>query len=655
MARANGTASADVESSDDIGVICELRTRYQKFDKNGDLKSGVLKDKEVVRGHGVDQEYAIVNNQIYNKQNQLEKEVLTVNSEQLLAAFRQVVVAHPVVASDFNEPFEMESPFQMLYHAWDDLHRYIEECNDDRTRMHLNLLFEFMESAMGPERRRCLGQLKKQQLDYSRLWTIYRPRDTLISYDHDNPRIFRCVKTAYEANKRMGPYFEVQCTFTDCDGTNIGEGRHTFQIRQKEFFVSEHPGNVRDLPVFPRSFVDDDGLEQRLYERGLQFMGLKGVCIRQYEGQAAYMKRPPSSFYDPDMALFDTVWLPYKETGRVIVDRKKFQEDHELSGVGKFAESKDLDVRFCPPFVYGYSAARKDWSKLYLVSIRETVWKKTMMDDLVMDNEQKTLLKALVTSHSFPTNPGDIMQQKGKGLVVLLHGSPGAGKTLTAETCAEITERALLSTSLAELNKENLTWLFEYELRTLLQYATTWQAVVLMDEADVFLEARKDDVPNAAERNALVAIFLRHLEYFGGIVFLTTNRIQVFDEAMKSRVHLALGYKPPGSETRKMLWLKNLKAATGSEVDPEISDAIDSFTSMKLNGREIANAINTAQTLARYESSTLKLNHIQTVLNVRKTFERDLTDIASKSEKHGFGPLSRRGTMLERAEEEDED
>ena len=46
-------------------------------------------------------------------------------------------------------------------------------------------------------------------------------------------------------------------------------------------------------------------------------------------------------------------------------------------------------------------------------------------------------------------------------------------------------------------------WTFEYRLKLLLRYATMWQAVVLMDEADVFLEAR-DSSDNPA-RNALVA------------------------------------------------------------------------------------------------------------------------------------------------------
>ena len=48
-----------------------------------------------------------------------------------------------------------------------------------------------------------------------------------------------------------------------------------------------------------------------------------------------------------------------------------------------------------------------------------------------------------------------------------------------------------------------------------------WEAVLLLDEADVFLEARST---HDLERNKLVSIFLRVLEYYEGILFLTTNR-----------------------------------------------------------------------------------------------------------------------------------
>ena len=64
----------------------------------------------------------------------------------------------------------------------------------------------------------------------------------------------------------------------------------------------------------------------------------------------------------------------------------------------------------------------------------------------------------------------------------------------------------------------------EMELQKILDICHAWGAILLLDEADVFLEERN---MHDIHRNALVSIFLRQLEYFQGILFLTTNRVQV--------------------------------------------------------------------------------------------------------------------------------
>lgn len=87
--------------------------------------------------------------------------------------------------------------------------------------------------------------------------------------------------------------------------------------------------------------------------------------------------------------------------------------------------------------------------------MREVEWKTNMWNALIVSDEQKLVLQALVTSHHFPDNARDQPEQKGRGLVVLLYGTPGSGKTLTAETSAEGTERPLISTSMGELNKQD--------------------------------------------------------------------------------------------------------------------------------------------------------------------------------------------------------
>lgn len=123
----------------------------------------------------------------------------------------------------------------------------------------------------------------------------------------------------------------------------------------------------------------------------------------------------------------------------------------------------------------------------------------------------------------------DIIRGKGKGLIGLLGGSPGCGKTLTAEAVAEVTHKPLYVVSAGELGTtpEHV----EARLLRALQLAQTWDAVLLLDEADVFLQQRSTlDIT----RNSLVAIFLRQLEYYKGIMILTTNMVQNCDGAFES-------------------------------------------------------------------------------------------------------------------------
>lgn len=69
------------------------------------------------------------------------------------------------------------------------------------------------------------------------------------------------------------------------------------------------------------------------------------------------------------------------------------------------------------------------------------------------------------------------------------------------------------------------------QLTLVLELSYRWGAVLLLDEADVFLQER--DTKDVA-RNALVSVFLRQLEYFQGILILTSNRIGECDAAFES-------------------------------------------------------------------------------------------------------------------------
>jgi SpoVK/Ycf46/Vps4 family AAA+-type ATPase len=118
--------------------------------------------------------------------------------------------------------------------------------------------------------------------------------------------------------------------------------------------------------------------------------------------------------------------------------------------------------------------------------------------------------------------------------------------------------------------------------------------VLLLDEADVFLSKRTQD---GLKRNALVSVFLRAIDYYQGVLFLTTNRVTEFDPAFQSRIHLAVKYEALSTEQRTLIWRGLLSAFEETrDWSDEFYDTIGK--ELVLNGREIKNLIETSHALA---------------------------------------------------------
>jgi SpoVK/Ycf46/Vps4 family AAA+-type ATPase len=153
----------------------------------------------------------------------------------------------------------------------------------------------------------------------------------------------------------------------------------------------------------------------------------------------------------------------------------------------------------------------------------------------------------------------------------------------------------------------------ENALKDILEMCTRWDAILLLDEADVFLEQRS---LHELERNKLVTIFLRVLEYYEGILFLTTNRVQTFDAAFQSRIHISLEYPELSKESRRIIWKSFIE---NSPLESRIDDKqLDELSRMRMNGRQIKNVLKTAQLLARRKSENkfIEYDHVKTVLDV---------------------------------------
>ena len=170
---------------------------------------------------------------------------------------------------------------------------------------------------------------------------------------------------------------------------------------------------------------------------------------------------------------------------------------------------------------------------------------------LILPVDHGQLIDALVSDLEIVAE--DIIEGKSGGTTILCQGRPGTGKTLTAEVYSEAVSRPLYRVHSGQLGITPDS--VEQVLVMALGRAERWGAILLIDEADVFLMQRGNDL----ERNAVVGVFLRVLEYFKGILFLTTNRLDAIDDAIVSRCIAVIKYANPGVEERRKIWETQLR------------------------------------------------------------------------------------------------
>lgn len=183
-------------------------------------------------------------------------------------------------------------------------------------------------------------------------------------------------------------------------------------------------------------------------------------------------------------------------------------------------------------------------------------------------------------------------------------------KTLTAEAVSESLHRPLYCIDVGELGitPEAL----EDRLKRILEVAERWKAVVLIDECDIFLARRtKDDVL----RNAMVGIFLRLLEYYHGILFLTSNRAEEMDQAFQSRISVSLGYDNLDVDSRKRVW-QNLLDAAGVDDQPLLDEmSLNDLANYDWNGRQIKSAVHLGLSLASTAQERLGRKHLEQTIS----------------------------------------
>ncbi|KAI1213011.1 uncharacterized protein F4807DRAFT_308284 [Annulohypoxylon truncatum] len=455
----------------------------------------------------------------------------------------------------------------------------------------------------------------------------------------------------------------IDCFSIGMDSTRLGA---IDEYKRIQWYIGKK--ELSHLPVIPLRFVPDkDDVVKRLEARGLrcaQCYGHKKYDGFTYDARGRtkrerlqgdvfvdfeeYYRRKRAS--EPRLGVLRRTTPDRSEVEeRRQIDTDLFSMDHEvdqqksdvcLASVLLETQPKSREevaqdpeqLQLMRHQVIAFVFRTRRWVRLeidFIEDIDKSIEvRNSGFDDLVILPKHRRLLVSLVDSHSSsaheerknsqkeskPLNQLDLVRGKGLGLIVLLHGPPGTGKTSTAETIAAYTGRPLYSITCGDLGNN-----VEQVLEKHTSRADKWGCVLLLDEADVFL-MRRDFVDTI--RNSLVSIFLRTLEYYSGILFLTTNRVGVIDEAFKSRIHIALRYPKVKLPTTLAIWKGCLDRI---EKDNEFRDIKIKFDQDELmefaeehyhkhhkknatwNGRQIRNAFQTAIAMGQYER-TRKIN-----------------------------------------------
>ncbi|KAM0330094.1 hypothetical protein ACHAQA_004265 [Verticillium albo-atrum] len=297
----------------------------------------------------------------------------------------------------------------------------------------------------------------------------------------------------------------------------------------------------------------------------------------------------------------------------------------------------DMQLQLCASRVSGYSMRTKAWRTFDVDRVEDIKWNTEPFESLVLPEGYKDLILSFVESQVKEGDTfDDVINGKGGGLVILLAGEPGVGKTLTAESVAEKIHAPLYKLELGEGSRPGRVRsssrsrsrtrsrsrdrsqsrnrspdrLVDSDFTAAFKLASRWGAVLLIDECDLYLEQRSD---TSTQRNKLVSRFLTELEYYPSLLFLTTNRERVLDPAVYSRIHLTINYPALDAPSRTKIWTTFLSHGTESSISDR---ELEVLASIDVNGRRIRNIVKTTKIMAKRAGRPICFDDVRKVMRI---------------------------------------
>ena len=352
---------------------------------------------------------------------------------------------------------------------WNDI-----QAPDDDGANHVGLLVDYIKEAYADTTKSLKSLLGSGEITYDLLWALFKPNELVFTTCHGTHKP-RCVKFDFGEEKTTNSgsrYWNIEGRYLDYDGKEFGSV--PIELRIPKFRGTKRINLLEAFPLQHHPSRTD--VRAELVENGRKFGRLIGSHYRQYKGTAFYMdKGQPVEFNVDsrvmiDAEFFQKINLNYSrrkitEPADVIVkfelwdavlydddDDKSSSEASGPAGCDDFetAEMTEDDFLICCPTVLGFSFADKRWGKLAsspervecrineltiaefaVADVAEIQWSSDAFDSLVISNEDRELIMAVVEARAGHVCKGsdfdfdDVVAGKGRGLNILLqYGTP---------------------------------------------------------------------------------------------------------------------------------------------------------------------------------------------------------------------------------------
>ena len=450
---------------DPPGLKCEIHTYDVRYNSKGEKIKLYAGERDALKPpRAPSHDSALVLTRFYDKDRQLERTELEVRSPYIKKALQDVIKTYPGLNFHSKEVMINDIP-KCLFHYRNELGLYRIGLIDVNAGEHLDFLLQYIEQVLfEPIWRYYEASLDpaKTGLEFLDLWMVFRPNDLVFLQVLHTDKVMRLASMTrcecLEPSCRRQAW-KLCLEHLSYDGQNFG-----YEERFRDIQPYDGQKSFRQLKIYPLAYHEDkEKITKALIERGKRFVGLQGAHYQEYEGFAEALspfRMTTAEYGERDFFPLQTTMVglsnncrqivtnPQQTKGRVMIDADTFgckfptnaiDFDTELESEkcpkepGGQPNFGDGDFLICDHQIPGFSLSNKLWCFFKVDLLQEPTFNSEAFRSLILPEDQKKMIYSLVNVHAYmQLNFDDFIKGKGKGMIFLLHGEPGTGKTLTA-------------------------------------------------------------------------------------------------------------------------------------------------------------------------------------------------------------------------------